>query len=106
MTCAKSSGWRKRPSPQGKHELDDPRGVVFEAKPAVAGHAGGVPLPGQGAQSPGMLRELAVVFPEVRAGVRGVRPRARAPRAAGPSARSFFRRRRSATTGATRLAGS
>ena len=62
-------------------------------------------FPGQGAQSPGMLRELAVVFPEVRQAFeefdrvlagRGV------PAASG---RSSFRRRRSATPSAKTRAG-
>jgi acyl transferase domain-containing protein/NAD(P)H-dependent flavin oxidoreductase YrpB (nitropropane dioxygenase family) len=52
---------------QGKASLEDPRGLFFEANapwsdaPPVA-----FLFPGQGAQSPGMLRELAVIFPEVR----------------------------------------
>ena len=52
---------------EGRASLDDPRGVVFEAKPAWAGQPVAFVFPGQGAQSPGMLRELAVIFPEVRA---------------------------------------
>ena len=51
---------------EGSASLDDPRGIVFEAKPAWAGQPVAFVFPGQGAQSPGMLRELAVVFPEVR----------------------------------------
>src|SRR5262249_47928185 len=43
-----------------------PRGVIFEARPAWAGAPVAFLFPGQGAQSPGMLRELAVIFPEVR----------------------------------------
>jgi acyl transferase domain-containing protein/NAD(P)H-dependent flavin oxidoreductase YrpB (nitropropane dioxygenase family) len=51
----------------GQASLDDPRGIVFEAKPAWAGQPVAFLFPGQGAQSPDMLRELAVVFPEVKA---------------------------------------
>jgi len=50
----------------GSTSTDDPRGIVFEAKPAWAEAPLAFVFPGQGAQSPGMLRELAVVFPEVR----------------------------------------
>ena len=50
----------------GRPSLDDPRGVAFEAKPPWAGAPVALLFPGQGSQSPGMLRELAVVFPEVR----------------------------------------
>ena len=52
---------------EGHASLDDPRGVVFEARPGWAGQPVAFIFPGQGAQSPGMLRELAVIFPEVRA---------------------------------------
>ncbi len=51
---------------QGKTSLDDPRGLLFEAKPRWSSAPVAFLFPGQGAQSPGMLRELAVVFPEVR----------------------------------------
>ncbi len=51
----------------GRRSLDDPRGVFFEAEPPFADAKVAFVFPGQGAQSPGMLRELAVVFPEVRA---------------------------------------
>ena len=58
----------RRALAEGLAELHDPRGVTF---------AGGNPaetprlaflFPGQGAQHPGMLNELAVLFPEVRRG--------------------------------------
>ena len=52
---------------EGRASLDGSRGVVFEAKPGWAGQPVAFIFPGQGAQSPGMLRELAVIFPEVRA---------------------------------------
>ena len=48
---------------QGRTSLDDSRGVVFEAKPAWANQKLAFIFPGQGGQSPGMLRELAVIFP-------------------------------------------
>ena len=66
-TCAKSSSWPRTAIAEGRPSLDDPRGIVFEAKPAWAGEPVAFVFPGQGAQSPGMLRELAVIFPEVRA---------------------------------------
>jgi acyl transferase domain-containing protein/NAD(P)H-dependent flavin oxidoreductase YrpB (nitropropane dioxygenase family) len=50
----------------GKTRIDDPRGIVFEATPTWKGAPVAFIFPGQGAQSPGMLRELAVIFPEVR----------------------------------------
>jgi acyl transferase domain-containing protein len=56
---------------EGRLSLDDPKGIVFEAKPARAGERVAFVFPGQGAQSPGMLRELAVIFPEVRAAFEG-----------------------------------
>ncbi len=51
---------------EGRSRLDDPRGIVYDAKPQWAGERVALLFPGQGAQSPGMLRELAVIFPEVR----------------------------------------
>ncbi len=46
--------------------MRDPRDVFFEARAPWSGAPVAFLFPGQGAQSPGMLRELAVVFPEVR----------------------------------------
>ena len=50
----------------GKSSLEDPRGIFFQAKPPWSGAPLAFLFPGQSAQSPGMLREMAVVFPEVR----------------------------------------
>jgi len=51
---------------EGRASLDDPRGVFFAAQPAWSGQPLAFIFPGQGAQSPGMLREPALAFPEVR----------------------------------------
>jgi len=51
---------------EGRPSLDDPRGIFFAAQPAWAGEPVAFVFPGQGSQSPGMLQELAVLFPEVR----------------------------------------
>jgi acyl transferase domain-containing protein/NAD(P)H-dependent flavin oxidoreductase YrpB (nitropropane dioxygenase family) len=50
----------------GRDVFDDSRDLVFAARPAWTGAPVAFLFPGQGAQSPGMLRELAVIFPEVR----------------------------------------
>ena len=51
---------------RGETTLDDPRGIYLAAAPAFAGAKVAFVFPGQGAQSPGMSRELAVAFPMVR----------------------------------------
>ncbi len=45
--------------------LDDPRGVFYRERPEFAGAKVAFLFPGQGAQYPGMLADLAMAFPEV-----------------------------------------
>jgi acyl transferase domain-containing protein/NAD(P)H-dependent flavin oxidoreductase YrpB (nitropropane dioxygenase family) len=50
----------------GATQNHDPRGISYAERPAWAGAKLAVVFPGQGAQYPSMLRELATFFPEVR----------------------------------------
>jgi acyl transferase domain-containing protein/NAD(P)H-dependent flavin oxidoreductase YrpB (nitropropane dioxygenase family) len=50
----------------GRAELVDPRGVYYSERPAFSQSKVAFLFPGQGSQSVGMLRELAVCFDEVR----------------------------------------
>ena len=52
---------------RGDATLNDPRGIDYAADPAAPGRVALV-FPGQGAQAPDMLTELAVAFDEVRGG--------------------------------------
>jgi acyl transferase domain-containing protein/NAD(P)H-dependent flavin oxidoreductase YrpB (nitropropane dioxygenase family) len=56
---------------EGRARFEDPRGVVYAASPAWAAQPVAFIFPGQGAQTPAMLRELAVAFEEVRAAFEG-----------------------------------
>src|SRR5262249_19190069 len=61
----------------------DPRGVYFAERPSLAGSRVAFLFPGQGAQSPGMVADLAIAFPEVREAFEAfdaaLRSRGRAP---------------------------
>jgi acyl transferase domain-containing protein/NAD(P)H-dependent flavin oxidoreductase YrpB (nitropropane dioxygenase family) len=50
----------------GQARVDDSRGIYFDAESSCIGQPVAFLFPGQGAQSPDMMRELAVIFPEVR----------------------------------------
>ncbi len=51
----------------GQPELNDPRGVYYQATPKFAGAPVAFLFPGQGSQYPGMLADLAITFAEVHA---------------------------------------
>ena len=53
---------------RGREELDDPRGVFLALRPRFTAGRLALVFPGQGAQAPGMLGELALHFDEVRIG--------------------------------------
>ncbi|MEO6810492.1 MAG: beta-ketoacyl synthase N-terminal-like domain-containing protein, partial [Isosphaeraceae bacterium] len=50
----------------GTTELNDPRGVFFAEQPAHSGAKVAFLFPGQGSQTPRMLNDLAIAFPEAR----------------------------------------
>jgi acyl transferase domain-containing protein/NAD(P)H-dependent flavin oxidoreductase YrpB (nitropropane dioxygenase family) len=59
-------GLAKAAVSSAKTSLEDPRGIFFQPDSPWSAAPLAFMFPGQGAQSPGMLREMAVVFPEVR----------------------------------------
>jgi acyl transferase domain-containing protein/NAD(P)H-dependent flavin oxidoreductase YrpB (nitropropane dioxygenase family) len=57
---------REALSVPGATEIEDPRGIYFTEKPLAQQGRIAFLFPGQGSQYPGMLSDLALIFPEVR----------------------------------------
>jgi acyl transferase domain-containing protein/NAD(P)H-dependent flavin oxidoreductase YrpB (nitropropane dioxygenase family)/NAD(P)-dependent dehydrogenase (short-subunit alcohol dehydrogenase family) len=50
----------------GQTRIEDPRGLFYEESPSYHGQPVAFLFPGQGSQTPGMLADLTMAFPEVR----------------------------------------